>query len=181
MRIIDGYDRIVEHLHRAIDPEHLSLRLRSIVTRIEWKKGEVKVLSQSPLGEPREPVQAKCAIITLPLGVLRAAPNDQGFVHFQPEIPQKHVAAHRLEMGRVVKIIVHSNPRSGRTRRSTRCAAARSWTRWRSFIRSEFRSQHGGAFSRCDGACWWAGRAARHRTRWLASRRHRFLQRRSNP
>src|SRR2546423_15433761 len=106
MRIIAGYDRVVEHLHRAIDPQHLSLRLRNVVTRIGWAKSQVSVSSQGRLGESRQPVRAKCAIITLPLGVLRAAPSDQGFVHFEPEISQKHIAAHRVEMGRVVKIIV---------------------------------------------------------------------------
>jgi monoamine oxidase len=66
----------------------------------------VTIKAIGPEGQARDSVHAKAAVITLPLGVLRAAAGEMGAVRFEPEIPQKQEAVSRLEMGSVVKILL---------------------------------------------------------------------------
>src|SRR6185369_1422698 len=69
----------------------LAIRLNEPVTEIRWKPGHVQVNG----------VEADCAVITLPLGVLKART-----VRFTPRIEQKEEAASALVMGPVVKVII---------------------------------------------------------------------------
>jgi monoamine oxidase len=71
------------------------------VRRIAWKRGEVRIECTTPDGSPREPVVAKAALVTLPVGVLK-----EGTVKFDPAIPDKLDAAAKIEMGPVVKVIL---------------------------------------------------------------------------
>jgi monoamine oxidase len=46
------------------------------------------------------------ALITLPLGVLQKSPNEPGAVRFAPDLTEKRVAANKLAMGQVVKVVM---------------------------------------------------------------------------
>ena len=51
--------------------------------------------------------RARCAVITLPLGVLQAPPGSLGAVRFSPELPEKQAALGQLEdWARCVKVIL---------------------------------------------------------------------------
>src|SRR5262249_31805155 len=52
-------------------------------------------------------IHAGSAIITLPLGVLRAPPGSPGSVRFLPDLPEKRAAWGQLRMGAVVKVVFH--------------------------------------------------------------------------
>jgi monoamine oxidase len=100
-RLLDGYGSVIEHLLSGCAADKLTVQLRTAVRRIEWKRGRVRIGCGTPDGAPREPADAMAALITLPVGVLKA-----GTVNFDPDIPAKLEGAGRIEMGPVVKVIL---------------------------------------------------------------------------
>ncbi len=94
LRILSGYDRVIDFLRATIPAD--AIRLRSPVSRIEWSSGKVAV------HPPRGITHARSAIITVPLGVLKASPDQPGGIRFDPPIAEKIKAAAQLEMGHVV-------------------------------------------------------------------------------
>jgi len=106
LRLISGFDQIIEVLRQTIDPELGSIQLPSIVSAVRWKRGQVEIESHGPAGELRPTVRARVSIITLPVGVLRAQPPAPAAIRFEPDVPEKRQAASQLEMGSVVKILI---------------------------------------------------------------------------
>jgi monoamine oxidase len=106
-RILSGYDRIPEWLYAGIEPQSSALHLNTVASEINWNRGHVRVIAQSQTGHRLKPFAAKRAVITLPLGVLKAPANAQGAVRFIPDLIEKREAADRLEVGQVVKVILH--------------------------------------------------------------------------
>jgi monoamine oxidase len=86
-----GYVRLFEPLARDLD-----VRLEHVVERIAYDDAGVSVTTQ------RGVFTAQRAIVTLPLGVLKA-----GTVAFSPELPERKLAAIRaLDMGVLNKIVL---------------------------------------------------------------------------
>jgi monoamine oxidase len=105
-RVPGGYDALPLRLARPLAGDG-SLRLASIVTRIRWRPGAVDVSARSPYGGPLPPVRARAALVTVPLGVLKARAATPGAIQFQPPLPPaKRAAVDRLAMGNVVKLVV---------------------------------------------------------------------------
>jgi monoamine oxidase len=114
-RVLSGYDGIAEELGARIPSG--ALALGAIVTRVSWKRELALVESRRSSGERLEPHRAPRVVVTLPLGVLQAAPEDGG-VRFEPAIDERAHApgakAHQpapkaralgaLAMGNVVKL-----------------------------------------------------------------------------
>ena len=98
-RIAGGYDRIVEWLARPAAERRPDLRLRAVVRAVRWRRGRVEVAT-----EAGEVFRAERAIVTLPLGVLRAAPSEPAAVRFVPEIAAKRRALQGMEMGSVIRV-----------------------------------------------------------------------------
>lgn len=88
---VEGAGALIEHLAEGVD-----VRLNQVVTRIEHHAQGVKVFA----GE--EIFEAAAAIVTLPLGVLKA-----GAVEFDPPLPErKRQAIDRLGMGALTKVVL---------------------------------------------------------------------------
>jgi len=108
-RVRDGYDLLVRHLAAPLTSRgNGALRLSTVVTEIRWGGGDgVVVSARGALGGPPSRLRARAALITLPLGVLRAAPRATGAVRFVPPLPPtKRGAIARLAMGNVVKVVL---------------------------------------------------------------------------
>jgi len=101
-RIAGGYARVANALRAEIDPALASLHLRHVVTEVDWSGAEVKVHARARQGHAS--FTAKAAIITLPLSLLQAAPDERGAVHFTPDLNAKRAALAQLEMGHVVRV-----------------------------------------------------------------------------
>lgn len=101
-RLAKGYDSLIKHLTAQIPPARL--QLGAIAKEIRWEQGRVEIHVE----RKSETVvfTGASALITLPLGVLRAKPGAEGAVRFRPGIPQKQKAWQCMEMGHVEKIIV---------------------------------------------------------------------------
>lgn len=105
-RILNGYDSAMDWLRAGLDPQRVTLHLNTVVKAVRWRKGNVEIISASGEGHPREPFTARCAVITLPLGVLKGSPDRKGGIRFTPELRDKQAAIGQLEVGQVVKIIM---------------------------------------------------------------------------
>lgn len=110
-RVLGGYDQVARWLRAGFDPRSAALHLNTVVTEVRWRRGAVTLLAQSRLGQALEPFHATCAVVTLPLGVLRAPPDSPGSVRFSPALPEKQGAVQQLEMGQVVKITLRFRER----------------------------------------------------------------------
>ncbi len=105
-RIQDGYDRVVDWLRAGLDPVMTRLLLNTVVRTVRWHQGRVEVEATSGEGSAVEPLVAGCVVITLPLGVLQAAPGSLGAVRFEPQLPDKRGAWNQLRMGSAVKLVL---------------------------------------------------------------------------
>jgi len=110
-RLTVPYDSVPRWLLAACQRDHTDLRLNTIVKAVNWRAGEVEVVAESPLGYPFEPFRARCALITLPLGVLQAPDGEPGAVRFSPALKEKAWALQHLDMGKIVKVILRFRER----------------------------------------------------------------------
>jgi monoamine oxidase len=101
-RVLDGYDRAVEWLAA---PLAARIRLGAVVTRVRWQPGSVAVHVQHPSGRSRVAVDARAAVIAVPLGVLKASAGETGAIEFVPALDQKQHALNGLAVGSVVRVV----------------------------------------------------------------------------
>ncbi len=106
-RIPAGYDGILSSLAEALRPPLADLRLGRVVKEIRWREGALTLDIVSPDGASLETVDAACAVITLPLGVLSMPAETIGGVRFEPDIQEQRAAWAKLRMGPVVKAALH--------------------------------------------------------------------------
>jgi monoamine oxidase len=101
-RILDGQDRVIEWLRSGAEPGAVEWRTGSPVTRIEWRAPGGVTLTDA-LGAR---VRASTALVTVPVGVLKAGGGARGAIGFEPALPAaKRRALASLAMGCVVKIV----------------------------------------------------------------------------
>jgi len=101
-RFPGGYDQVTDWLCEQALQQSAVVHLNTVVKEISWQ--ENKVLVQPATGPVRRFVAKRC-LITLPLGVLQAAPGDLGAVQFEPALPDTTLRAiSQLAMGNVVRI-----------------------------------------------------------------------------
>lgn len=121
-RIFGGYDQIAHWMLTSLDPEFSTLYLGAQATHMYWRPGAVELNVRSPTGTEIGPFRAPRALLTLPLGVLKAPMHAPGVLRFIPALLEKQAAAARLEMGQAIKIILrfreafwerHSIPAAG--------------------------------------------------------------------
>jgi monoamine oxidase len=107
-RVLDGYDRVVEWLASPLGDR---IRRSAMATRIRWGPGNVSVEARHPDGRSRTTLEARAAIIAIPVSVLSGAPGDVGTIEFDPEIRAKRPALERIAMGSVVRIVLRLTER----------------------------------------------------------------------
>jgi monoamine oxidase len=100
-----GYGPLALALARPIPTA--ALRLSTIVERIAWRPGRVEIAVRGAAGTSLPPVRARAAVVTLPLGVLRARPGQPGAVGFSPALPPAvRAAIAGMRMGAVTKVVL---------------------------------------------------------------------------
>jgi monoamine oxidase len=90
IRLVEGYQSLVDHLVGKARNRGATLILNSPVQSVEWKHGAVLIAE----------FRADAAVITLPLGVLKS-----GIVNFSPALQHKSDAIEGLQFGNVIKLI----------------------------------------------------------------------------
>jgi monoamine oxidase len=106
-RVLAGYGALAAHLARGLDGAPGALMLGAAVREVRWSEAGVEVRADGRWGEALGRWRADAALVTLPLGVLKAAPGTPGAVRFTPALPAaKRDAVARLEMGTVLKLVL---------------------------------------------------------------------------
>lgn len=95
-RVLHGYGSIVEALAAGLRRQ---IRLRSVVTSIEWRAGAVRARLANG-----ESVKGRAAIVTVSIGVLAAPYGERGAIAFEPPLPAKRAAVDSMSMGGVSRI-----------------------------------------------------------------------------
>lgn len=102
-RVRGGYGALLSHLvHRL--PAAVERSMGTRVRTIDWGSGGV--LLDVIRGGASARIEAKAAVVTLPLGVLQAPPADPLAVRFAPELTGKRAAFGGLAMGPVLKVLL---------------------------------------------------------------------------
>jgi monoamine oxidase len=104
-RLLDGYHQVPLALLRSI-PDHPSVvHLNSIVERVVWRPGRVAVHYRSALDDALPSVlRCRQLIVTVPLGVLQAAPGSPGAIAFNPRPGPALDAAASLQFGNAYRV-----------------------------------------------------------------------------
>jgi len=100
-RILSGYDGVVRALADRVERAGGTIRPSTIVREIRWRAKQVEVRDDSG-----ETFRARGAVVTLPVGVLKAPPGSRGSVAFDPEPSSIRRALAGVEMGDVVRFVL---------------------------------------------------------------------------
>lgn len=112
LRSEEGADQVISLLRAAID-ERCTIRCNTTVKRVRWQQGRVEIDADS--NGQAVTFSAPRAILTLPLGVLHAAPDATGAVLFEPPLDDKREALALLAMGSALRITMVFRERFWRT------------------------------------------------------------------
>jgi monoamine oxidase len=105
-RILNGYDSLAHHLLYGIESIGSKLRLNSVVERIQWQHGGALVHARSAVTQAYETFRSRRMIVTVPLGLLQAQPDDKGAIQFDPEPHEILDAARMLKFGHVIRLVL---------------------------------------------------------------------------
>ncbi len=103
-RLLDGYGALMKWMADSLDPRRAEICLNTVVSEICWRESSVEVIA-SAAGR-NESFRGRCAIITLPIGILQLPPSARAAVRFSPDIPGFRTAAMQLAPGAVVKAVL---------------------------------------------------------------------------
>ncbi len=98
--IAGGYQTFIDILLHELKKLNVTFELSATVREIKWRPGTIQINAQTLQGN--KTFTAPRALITLPLGVLQAAPDS---IRFEPHLPREKLhAMERLAMGKVVRV-----------------------------------------------------------------------------
>jgi monoamine oxidase len=100
-----GYDAIVEWLRNQLPQSRAQLHLGTVVNEIRWRRSRVEVAISTATGGAQTATAAQ-AIVTIPLGVLKAPDGVRGAIRFTPALSDKASALERLEMGAILRLVL---------------------------------------------------------------------------
>ncbi|MFL6449798.1 MAG: flavin monoamine oxidase family protein [Bryobacteraceae bacterium] len=104
-RIVTGYRAFAEFLLNASPDTASRLRLNTVVTAVDWKRGHAQVDALCTLTGTIAQFEASRVIITIPLGVLRANDGTPGSICFHPVPHEVMGAFDALEFGHVTRLV----------------------------------------------------------------------------
>lgn len=107
-RIVGGYGRVIDWLAAPLGGR---IRSGAVVTRVRWARGEVVVYVRHPDGRARFAIDARAAVVTVPLGVLQAPAGEPGAIEFVPALGGKPRALDRLAMGSAIRVTLRLRER----------------------------------------------------------------------
>jgi monoamine oxidase len=116
-RVMEGYDRVLHAMAARLPPD--ALLLNAVAQEVRWKRGAVRVRARTQRGTPLGTFLARHAVVTLPVGVLRAKPPAAGAVRFLPRVREQERAWNQLTMGPLVKVLLRFRKAFWREREET--------------------------------------------------------------
>jgi monoamine oxidase len=102
-RSINGYEDLLNIFREELAQARVPIQTETVVDSVAWGEHRAEVAAHR-VHESRR-FTAGRVLVTVPLGVLQAAPGEQGAVRFTPELPGKKLEAlKKLEMGKVMRV-----------------------------------------------------------------------------
>lgn len=105
-RFLDGYDGVVSALLGKLIERNVTVLLKRIVKRIGWSEKGVCIETIDGSSGGNERINARAAILTVPLGVLKAKREEQASIEFDPPLSTKAAALDALEPGHVHRMVL---------------------------------------------------------------------------
>jgi monoamine oxidase len=99
-RIVGGYGALIATLQKCLRSAKVDMRLGQPVKSIRWRPNHVKVTAAG------QSWSAKVALVTVPLGVLRASPGAKGALRFMPPLTQKEAVWRSVESGHAIRVVL---------------------------------------------------------------------------
>ncbi len=99
-RLTQGYGNLVDALRSRIDEDRCRLFRSTVVERIAWRRGRVRVATS------RGEFRVGRVLVTVPIGVLHAPAGSAGAIVFDPDPPAMRRAVSGLAMGDVVRLVL---------------------------------------------------------------------------
>ena len=103
-RVEGGYGVLLAELVQSLPAISCKVQLQTVVHKVTWENGSVEVEGRF-LDRPFV-VIAPRAVITVPLGVLKAPAGEPGYIAFDPPLTMKSEALRGLESGPVIKLML---------------------------------------------------------------------------
>jgi monoamine oxidase len=100
-RVIGGHGQLVSWLERGL---HGAIMFNSTASALEWREGQVNIAIHRPSGRSLR-LRARAAVLTVPLGVLKAAQASGGLV-VTPEPSALRAAKQLLSVGTATRLTV---------------------------------------------------------------------------
>jgi len=105
-----GYTDLIEVFQPSLNDGAVTVRKSTTVESVRWEPGRAEITTSSANGEAK--LSAPHALITVPLGVLQARPDEKGAIQFNPKLPgRKQDAIHQILMGKVIRITLRFRER----------------------------------------------------------------------
>jgi monoamine oxidase len=101
-RIDGGYSTLLDSMARALPASLCKIQLQTVVNKVTWERGSVEIEGHF-LGQPFVTIAPR-AVVTVPLGVLQAAPGEPAHIAFEPSLHSKQRALRSLKSGPVIKL-----------------------------------------------------------------------------
>jgi monoamine oxidase len=109
-RVPGGYVVLIEFLGQQLSRAGVPIHLNTIVQDVRWTTDQAIISCHTDEGH--KPYSARQALLTLPLGVLQARPDEPGAVRFLPDLPSaKQKALSFLAMGKVMRVTLRFRER----------------------------------------------------------------------
>ncbi len=105
-----GYADLLNYFEEQLRANAVRVQAETIVEQIRWREG-IAEIKASARGEPIT-LSAPTVLITIPLALLQAQPDQNGAIEFLPELPQeKRNALATFEMGKVIRVTLRFKQR----------------------------------------------------------------------
>jgi monoamine oxidase len=82
------------------------VHLRTIVESVHWSPHSVKIRTRADVDEPGRVFSARAAVITVPLGVLKAPAGELGAIRFDPELVRRRELLDSLQVGFANRLVL---------------------------------------------------------------------------
>ena len=106
-RVSNGYETLTRWLAERIPADRI--HLQTVVREIEWERGHARVRAQA--GQASREYEARCVVMTIPLGVWKAPAESEGAIRYCPSLPDKLEALRYLHMGSATHIGIRFHER----------------------------------------------------------------------
>ncbi|MBL8152961.1 MAG: FAD-dependent oxidoreductase [Anaerolineae bacterium] len=110
-KLAAGYGALVEWLRVQLEQAGVEICTGRVVREIRWSAGSVSITAEPADGKAKSSFQAARAVITLPLGVLKAKADEPGGVRFTPDLAEKRAAMEQIDMGEAARITLRFRKR----------------------------------------------------------------------